>query len=113
MSVKKVIKNELGNNFESLFNGLNRLANDINFSLDDFAKKLEAIRNPTRYKRLVALRNWITHFLLWCILVLLLSSCFVAARTAYIETPRVKAGADTITAAIGKTYKDVINPKSY
>lgn len=51
----------------------------------------------------------------FCICYLLcfcMVSCFVTARNAYLETPIVKAAADTITSAIGKTYKDYVKPLS-
>lgn len=94
MSVKKTIKDE----FTPLYKGFNELANEIHFNLVDFRQKLEAKKVPTLKSRLIALRNWLTHLLLWTILAILLSSCFVSGRTIHVATPRVSIEVDTATA---------------
>lgn len=80
MSVKKTIKDE------------------IHYNLDAFSQKLEAKIRPTLSSRLIAIRNWLTHVLLWTILSILLSSCFVSGRTIHVATPKVSIEADTATA---------------
>lgn len=98
MSVKKTIRSE----FEPLYFGFNKLAKEIHCDLVAFSKKLEDIKKArseiTFFKRLIVFRNWLTHFLLWLLLVLHLSSCFVSGRTIHVATPRLDIGADTITA---------------
>lgn len=94
MSVKKTIKDE----FSPLYRGFNQLATEIHYNLDAFSQKLEAKKRPTLSSRLIAFRNWLTHFLLWTILSILLSSCFVSGRTIHVATPKVSIEADTATA---------------
>lgn len=98
MSVKKTIKEE----FSPLYAGFNKLANDLRRDVSDsllaFDNKLQAKKAPSFKSRLIALRNWLTHVLLWAILSLLLSSCFVSGRTIHVATPKVSIEADTATA---------------
>lgn len=68
------------------------------------------VRTPTKTETLVSLLS-----MLWACLMfaLAMSSCFVAARSVYTRAPWVEASADTITAVVGKTYKDVVKPINY
>lgn len=98
MSVKKTIQSE----FEPLYKGFNQLANDVRRDVSDmllaFRNELQAKKAPTLKGRLIALRNWLNHAILWYILVSLLSSCFVSGRTIHVATPKVSIEADTATA---------------
>ena len=101
MSIKKTIQNEM----DVVYEGLNKLTsilqkqeNCINLSLADFAKKLDVEKSPSWLRVVISVRNWLTHILLWVLLALLLSSCFVSGRSITLQTPRVDITADTATA---------------
>lgn len=98
MSVKKTIESQ----FEPLYKGFNLLAHDLRTELSNslagFADKLDKQKKPTYKSRVIAFRNWLTHLLLWAVLSILLSSCFVSGRTIHVVTPRVDVSADTATA---------------
>ena len=94
MSVSKQIKASS----EPLYSGLNKIAFEIHNSLLAFSNKLDDKNKVTFAKRIVVVRNWLTHFLLWLILALLLSSCFVTGRNVRMYTPHIEISADTATA---------------
>lgn len=101
MTVKKTIQNEMN----SVYEGFNKLSDkilednsNVRISLAGFADKLDTFKSPRWLRRVTSVRNWLTHFLLWVILALLLSSCFVSGRTITFTTPRVEITADTATA---------------
>lgn len=94
MSVRKQIEDS----FIPIYRGLDKIAIENHDSLLRFGDKLDCISKRTFYKRVCAFRNWLTHFLLWILLGLLLSSCFVSGRNFHVVTPRVELLADTATA---------------
>lgn len=98
MTVKETIKRTLADLSDKELIVYKQVATSVLNSVAAFSDKLDEAHKVTFYKRVVAVRNWLTHFLVWLILALLLSSCFVSGRTIHISTPRVNMTADTATA---------------
>lgn len=94
MSLKKTIQSEM----DIVYNGFNILSSRVCGKLDEFSDKLDAKETPRYQRVIIAVRNWLTHFLLWILLALLLSSCFVSGRSITLATPKVEITADTATA---------------
>lgn len=98
MSVKKIVKEELEKQEITSRQIFEYLANRVINTVTAFGDKLDETNKVTFSKRIVSCRNWISFLLLWLILFVLLSSCFVSGRQFHVITPRVDVSADTATA---------------
>ena len=109
MSMRKIIQEEM----DDVYRGLEKLAMETRIRQNEMVEAIQSSRPvsaPHWLSILRGLRNWITHIILWVLLCLSLSSCFVAARNVYTKTPWTEASADTVTAVVGRTYKPIILP---
>ena len=61
MSVKKTIEQQ----FLPLYKGFDKIAREIHLKLDAYSDKLDDLRKPRNslwVRRVLAVRNWLTHY---------------------------------------------------
>lgn len=97
-TVKELIRKTLSDMHSDDVNNLNQLGNFCKSNFDAIIGKLDAKNRKRWINVLIGVRNWINTIVLWLVLALSLTGCFVSGRTIHVQTPRVTVDADTATA---------------